>query len=201
MKVHRLLIGQAQLLPLFFFVPITVGGFLTPGYSALRQQGSEMTLVHDSVVVGLVDAGALLTGVSIIVFGFGMIARFGRRVGLSSILLSIFGLSMMANGIWKMGSPMHGFYAIGFALVLAPALLAYELKGVVGERSLRIAVAVSVLALLYFWLSISGLDPVNYRGLTQRVFAAVTLCWISYVAFDVLRPRHDFAGPIPAGAA
>lgn len=192
----RAMIAQAQGLFLFFFVPITLGGLLTPGYSAIRQQASEMTLVSNPLVVGLVNAGVILVGVSIIVFAIGMVRRFGMGVVLSSLLLAVFGVSMVANGIWKMGGPMHGLYGIGLFVVLAPLQLAYEMKGrKLTPDFFRFAIAVSLLWMTYMWASVAGMDPEGLRGLTQRVVAGVFLLWLGFVSRRVLQDD------VQAGAA
>ncbi len=181
----RHLIRQAVLLPFIFFIPTTIAGLLTDNYSFIEQHGSEITITDFETAKMFVNSGAIATGISCIVFALGILFNF-KRYHLSSILLTIFGISMISNGIYPMGTLMHGFYGIGLSLMLLPFVACYELKNEnVNRKFFPIALIAGAIIFIYFWSMLVGLDPANYRGLTQRIASVFIFGWIAYFAFEL----------------
>ncbi|MEO0956803.1 MAG: DUF998 domain-containing protein [Pseudomonadota bacterium] len=101
----------------------------------------------------------------------------------------LFGISMIANGIWPMGGPMHGLYIIGIFNILALALTLIDVNDDGLTRRLRGAtVFVSLMSVTYLWILLNGFDPEGYSGLTQRLFASIGYAWPLVFAWFHKRP-------------
>jgi hypothetical membrane protein len=178
----KYLLKQAILVPALFFIPMIVAGLLVPGYDVIKQHASEITLTQYKNAILIFNSGQLLSGLSCILMAVGIIFNF-KRFYVSSIILLIFGVSMISNGIFPMGNVMHGFYGIGLVIILLPFAACYELKN---ENVKKVFFKISVLSgavfFVYFWAMIVRLDPENYRGLTQRIAALFIFGWIAYLA-------------------
>src|SRR5699024_2505659 len=96
----------------------------------------------------------------------------------------VFGVSMVSNGIFPMGSPLHGLYAIGFSVILTPVLFVAELRSSEQTKTIRIvSMWVAIITLFYFWATITRFDPIGYQGLTQRVAVIISFGWFSYASY------------------
>jgi hypothetical protein len=136
----KFLIKQAYVLPLLFFKPIITAGLLVDDYNWVGQHASEITLTDFSLAKTILNSGAILSGLSCIVLAVGIVINF-QRFFISSVLLITFGLSMLSNGLFPMGNPMHGVYGIGLSLMLLPLASCYELKNVgISQRFFPITV-------------------------------------------------------------
>jgi hypothetical protein len=170
----------------WFMVFVTIGGLLAPGYSPIAQQASELTLVGGAPRI-VVDLAALGTAVFLSVFGIGLWRASGKAIAFGALAWILFGLSMASNGIWIMGSPMHGAYGLGLVVLIAPAFSMVEAVGLSDDdRTYWITGIVSFLGVAYFWCNVLGFDPMHYRGFTQRIYAALTLLWPAWAAFHLL---------------
>ena len=188
----KYLIRQAILLPFIFFIPTTIAGFLTENYSFIRQHGSEITITDFEMAKLFLNGGAIATGISCIVLAMGILLNF-KKYYLSSVLLTIFGTSMISNGLYPMGTPMHGLYGIGLSFMVLPFMACYELKNEnVKSNFFTISLISGAIVFIYFWAMLVGLDPTNYRGLTQRVASVFIFGWIAYFAFELNRKLRDF---------
>jgi hypothetical membrane protein len=184
----NLLIKQALLLPLYFFVPVLIAGILTADYSAISQHASEITLTDNLTAITVLNTGAILTGLSCILLSIGLIRVSKKKNLLSAILLIIFGISMISNGLYPMGSPMHGFYGIGLSMMILPFVSCYEFKGSsIDKKYFPITIIAGLVIFIYFWSMLVGLDPVEYRGLTQRIASVVIFGWVAYLAFETIK--------------
>jgi hypothetical membrane protein len=184
----NLLIKQALLLPLYFFVPVLIAGILTADYSAISQHASEITLTDNLTAITVLNTGAILTGLSCILLSIGLIRVSKKRSLLSAILLLIFGISMISNGLYPMGNPMHGFYGIGLSMMILPFVSCYEFKGSsIDKKYFPITVIAGLVIFIYFWSMLVGLDPAEYRGLTQRIASVVIFGWVAYLAFETIK--------------
>ncbi|HZL25165.1 MAG TPA: DUF998 domain-containing protein [Acidobacteriaceae bacterium] len=189
-KVNRILL-LAGLVPVWWFLVWTgIGGALAPGYSALSQQGSELTLLPGAPHLCL-DIAAIGAGTAFLVFAAGLWMESGRKFALGSSAWMLFGLAMMSNGIWKMGSPKHGLYAIGLACIIAPAMSLLEMRRLRDNRVAFLMTAIaSGAAILYLWLSLTGNDPAGLRGLTQRIFSSINSLWPAVIVLLLLRRKE-----------
>ena len=182
----KYLIKQAVLIPLLFFIPVFISGFLVDGYDLIRQHASEITLTDNNLAKNILSTGAILTGVSCILFSIGLIYSKKKANIFSSILLTFFGLSMISNGLYPMGNPMHGLYGVGLTLMILPFVACYEWKGTrINVNFFSITIVLGLLIFFYFWLILVGLDPINYKGLTQRIASIFIFGWIAYMAYEV----------------
>jgi Protein of unknown function (DUF998) len=163
-----------------------VFGFFEPRYSSISQHMSELELLHGSAAMAT-RAGALVSGFSIIVFGGALLLERASRMPFTAGAALVFGASMVSNGIFVMGSPLHGLYAIGLSVILVPAFFAAENRsrsGVMGPD--RISLLASALILVYMWLLMTGLDPAATRGLTQRLAVFPMFGWFYYASVKML---------------
>jgi hypothetical protein len=193
-RMARLLMQQALALPVLFFVPVLVAGFLVEGYSAIGQQASEITLTESGTAISILNSGAILSGASCLLLALG-ISLSHRRFYLTSIVLAVFGVSMVFNGLYPMGSLMHGLYGSGLSLMILPFVACYELKNEsVAQMFFPVSLAAGFVIFTYSWSMLVGLDPADYRGLTQRLASIVIFGWIAFLAWQVSR---SVAKPAP----
>ena len=182
----RLLIKQAIILPLLFFIPVILAGLLSENYDSIKQQASEITITEFRTAKIIVNSGAILTGLSCILFSLGLFALSKRILMISALLLMLFGISMVSNGLYPMRHPMHGFYGMGLSLMILPFVCCFELKGhILNKQFYTISLLSGAIIFLYFWLTFVGLDPENYKGLTQRLVSVVIFGWIAYAAYEI----------------
>lgn len=119
-----------------------------------------------------------IAGASIVFFGLGCL---GKRAFWSGLAALLFGAAMVSNGVIPTGTPWHGLYGMAIFSILVPAFVAAEFPLSPVLRQLSLATA--FLELIYMWaLLIVGLDPPEFRGLTQRVFSAIAFGWFVPVA-------------------
>ncbi|MFT6717672.1 MAG: putative membrane protein, partial [Sphingobacteriales bacterium] len=148
----NLLIKQALLLPLYFFVPVLIAGILTADYSAISQHASEISLTDNVTAITVLNTGAISTGLSCVLLSIGLIRVSKKKNVLSAILLIIFGISMISNGLFPMGNPMHGFYGIGLSMMILPFVSCYELKGSsIDKKYFPITIIAGLVIFIYFW--------------------------------------------------
>lgn len=184
----------AGLVPLPWFLSWTAfGGILVPGYSALSQHASELLGAGGGAAI-CARLSAFGSGLAFIAFALGLMVLSPRRPALGALCYFIFGCSRISGGIWPMGSPMHGLYAIGVMNIIAPALAHIELDGLLrSRRAYWLTAFVSFCGFLYLWLNLTGNDPDAYRGLTQRIFSSINSLWPFAVSLAVLRRAQPAA--------
>ena len=137
-----------------------------------------------------VDCAAIGVGVFLGLFAAGLWRTSGKAIAFGALAWILFGLSMASNGLWIMGNPMHGVYGLGLIVMVAPALSTLEMNVTAEDRATYwIAGIVSFLGVFYFWLNTLGFDPMHYRGLTQRLYATITLLWPAWAAYRLLSKR------------
>jgi Protein of unknown function (DUF998) len=176
-------------------IPMTFG-FFQPGYSSISQHMSELESLQGTVAVAT-RLGAFLSGISIMAFAVALLLQSSSRMPFTAGAALVFGASMMTNGIFVMGSPLHGLYASGLSVILVPAFFAAEYPNKSGTTgSDRVSLVASALILTYMWLLMTRLDPAATRGLTQRLAVFPMFGWFSYASVKVLghwksRKTHD----------
>jgi hypothetical protein len=129
-KNVRILLAAGYIPLPWFLIWTSIAGAMAPGYSALSQQASELTRLP-GLPHALLDVAALGQGVAFTVFAVGLWLESGRRIAFGALSWLLFGAAMASNGLFTMGSPMHGLYALGLVTLIAPALSLLE------TRSLR----------------------------------------------------------------
>ena len=185
------LIKQATLVPLFFFVPVLVAGFLVPGYDPIGQHASEITLTGSALARAVVNVGAITTGLSCLALALGILLRSRNHYG-SSILVALFGVSMVSNGVYPMGTALHGLYGMGLTLLILPFVACYEWKNeILDKRFFTISLIAGCVIFVYMWSMLVGVDPAAYRGATQRIASVFIFGWIAYWAYVLNRLVPD----------
>ena len=155
----------------------TVAGLFAADYNPISSHVSVMTL-DDGIAHTLANVAALLSGTALILFGTGIWLVSKRFFSAGAVCWIAFGISMLANGIWPMGGPMHGLYVIGIFSVLAPALSLLDIGQTSLQRRLHtITVVCSLAGVFYLWILLNGFDPEGYSGLTQRIFGSINYLW------------------------
>jgi hypothetical protein len=85
-----------------------------------------------------------------------------------------------------MGSALNGFYGIGLSLMILPFIMSYEFKNCITSKIFyRITLISGFIIFIYFWSMLVGIDPAEYRGLTQRLASVVIFGWLSFAAFHI----------------
>lgn len=164
-----------------------------PGYSSISQHMSELELLNGPVSIAT-RTGSLISGLSIVMFGIALLSERSRRMPFTAGTALTFGVSMVSNGVFTMGSPLHGLYAIGLASVLTPALFAAEFPRNSNTAGVdKLSLTASVLNLVYMWALITGVEPVATHGLTQRLACIPLFGWYSYASVKLLghMSRHS----------
>lgn len=170
----------------WFIIFVTLGGWLSPGYSSFAQQASELTLVDGAPKI-IVDLAALGSSIFLAIFGVGLWRVSGKLFAFGAFAWILFALSMASNGIWVMGNRMHGAYGLGLIVMVAPALSMVEIRTLAEDgRTYWITGFISFLGVFYFWLNVLGFDPMHYRGLTQRIYATATFLWPAWAAYRLV---------------
>ena len=184
--MSKLLLRQAFYLPLAAMLAPVIASWFVPGYSSVSQHMSELEMLGGPVAA-ITRVAAIVSGASIVLFAFGLLG-YSRRYAFTALASVVFGLSMISNGIFVMGSPLHGLFGIGLISVLSPAFFVAESQSMGMEPRTKVwFLAAALLTLLYMWLMFAGLDPLPYHGLTQRLAVIVMFGWYSLASFALLR--------------
>lgn len=180
--VIRLILRATIVLPLLgMLIPMVVGLFV-PGYSSIHQHMSELELLSPNIAMAC-RVGAIIAGGSIVGFAIALLLHGGSRYAFTALAAVIFGISMVSNGVFTMGSPLHGLYAIGLTVILCPAFFAAER----GEGRDYLSLTIAFLVLVYMWALMTGIDPAATRGLTQRLITIPMFGWFGYASWLVLK--------------
>ncbi len=187
--MNRALINSGFIPLPAWFLFVTIAGFFAVDYSPIASHASVMTL-QDNLSYPIVSTGAILTGITLILFGVGIWRVSKLTVSGGGLCWIIFGISMIANGVWPMGSPMHGLYIIGIANILAPALSLLDIRDeALRQRLYGTTTFVSLASVFYIWILLNGFDPEGYQGLTQRLFASIGYLWPFIFAYRYLKQK------------
>jgi hypothetical protein len=219
----RLLLACGVIGPALFVVVLLIEGATRPGYSAWRHFGSQLSLSDQGWEQ---IANFLVCGLLVLAFAVGLrhMWRGGRGATWGPILLGVFGLSLIAAGIFVTGpalgyppgaslssqeswhSTLHGLAGLGAFGSLAAAcfVLARRFGGDPQWRGWALySVVTGVVVVLSFIgsnatavLDMTGTWSGAPTGLVQRIGIIAGWGWISFLAFRLLR-----AGSPPAAQA
>ena len=190
--MKNFLIKQAMCLPVIYFGFIFIAGIPAEEYSHLGQHASELGINGNNAAVILFKTGVLLTSISLFLLATGLWVSYKKRFLLTGILTFTFGVTFVFGAIYPIGSPWHGFYGFGLFIMILPFVFLYESRGLLHKKLLeRLSVVAGLLMFLYLWSMIAGLDPVNYRGLTQRLFGVVVFGWFAMLSNYLSRTQKD----------
>jgi hypothetical protein len=178
----------AGFIPLpWFLLWSTIAGLLALSYSAMSQHASELTLQPGAPHM-LLNLAAVGSGAAFVVFAIGLWLESNRGFAFGAFCWILFGIAMVSNGLWPMGSPLHGLYALGVFNLIAPALSLLESERLRDNKfAFGVTALVSVCGVIYLWLNLVGIDPQNLRGLTQRIFSSINSLWPAAMALLLLR--------------
>lgn len=179
---------KAGFLPLPIWLGVTtLAGFLVANYSPIESHVSVIQL-QDGVSHTLVNIAALISGASLIAFSIGVWRLSGRMISAGALSMMAFGVAMIGNGIWPMGDPMHGVYVIGIFNIISPALCLMDIRDdALRQRLHAVTAIVSVSAMVYLWLNLTGFEPEGLSGLTQRIFGSINFSWPLLFAYQALK--------------
>lgn len=185
--VKHLLVKQAIVVPLAaMLVPILIA-LSIPGYSSIAQHISEAALLDHPIAL-IQRIAAIVAGLSVLMFGVGMLGTSSGPMPFTAMIAIITGVSLASNGVFVMGSPLHGLYGVGgFSLMLVPAFFAAEIRQAPGNQALRrVSLAVALLSVAYIWSMMVRVELPEYRGLVQRIFTVVYFGWYALAALGLL---------------
>nr|AAK28586.1 hypothetical protein [uncultured bacterium] len=184
--MRNIAIKQALLFPLGAMVALMLVGLTVSGYSSISQQLSELGPLggYPSVFESVL---AVIVGASIIIFSLALVRHPSGEFAFTVFTSLLFGISMLCNGIFPMGSPLHGLYGIGFFSVLTPVLFVAELHPSKRTKAISaVSKCVAVITLFYLWLTITRFDPNGFHGLTQRLAVIPMFGWYSYASYMLM---------------
>lgn len=163
-------------------------GFLTPGHDSIAQHLSVIGL-NPAPWSGILQVVSICLGVSVCLYSIS--ASFVLKKFAWFALPSLaFGVAMIFNGLYKMGSPMHGLYGMAFFSPLVPILFALEFKNKLNSSHFVVySIITSLIGMIYMWLMLTQLDPHGYIGLTQRIFIIVITLWYGIGAYLLWRQK------------
>ncbi|MEM8635805.1 MAG: DUF998 domain-containing protein [Pseudomonadota bacterium] len=180
-KLSKQLMTIGAIAPIAMGAPI-VASFFASDYSWLSQHMSELQLRKD-MFSAVVHGGAFIAGVALLAFAIGALLSGGIFTAITTLA---FGAGMMANGIFPMGSPLHGLYGIAMFLILTPPIFVGEFQTASEPRWFRnYSYATAIASLVYMWILLVGLDPEAYSGLTQRIGTLISFVWYAVAASRV----------------
>lgn len=182
---------QAIFIPFVYFGMIVLASLFASDYSHFGQHASELGINANKTAVVLFQIGIVLTSLSLFSLALGMHLNFKKKFPLSSILIFMFGVTFIFGALFPIGSPWHGLYGIGLFVMLIPFIFLYESKDILKSKQVKnISLLAGFLMFIYLWMMIARLDPIAYRGLTQRLFGIVVFGWIAYVAYHLNKILH-----------
>jgi hypothetical protein len=184
MELKNLLIKQAIYIPILYFGTVIIASLFALDYSHIGQHASELAINNNNTAVSVFNTGIFITGISIVCLAIGLLLKFGRQLPITSFLIFVFGVTFLFGALYKIGSPWHGLYGIGLSIMLLPFAFLYEIgKKNISRVTEMVSIITALFIFLYFWAMIARLDPIELRGLTQRIFGVFVFGFISYSAY------------------
>lgn len=214
----RLLLACGVIGPALFVVVLLIEGATRPGYSAWRHFGSQLSLSDQGWEQ---IANFLVCGLLVLAFVVGLrrVWHGSRGATWGPILLGVFGLSLIAAGIFVTGpalgyppgaslpsqeswhSTLHGLAGLGAFGSLAAAcfVLARRFRGDPQWRGWALySVVTGVVVVLSFVgsnaaavLDMTGTWPGAPTGLVQRIGIIAGWSWVSFFALRLLRATPE----------
>jgi len=186
------LIKQAIYLPILYFGTVVLASLFSYDYSHLRQHASELAINENQIAGTIFNVGIFITGISLVLYGIGLMLKFKIQFLITSILIIVFGITFIFGAIYEIGSPWHGLYGIGLSVMMLPFTFLYEMKKKDVKRLTKsITILSALIIFFYFWAMVARLDPMEQRGLTQRIFGVFVFGFISYTAYINSKLKAD----------
>jgi hypothetical membrane protein len=187
----------ALIVPLLYYGMQLVAVQFYPGYNFVTQSASELGS-NRSNRPAILNSGAMLTGLAIVIGAFGIRGRL-RVLGTPAAIAWVLFVALIsagAGGLWAgsfpLPDPRHNPRWIGAGTFLLPLLFAaafWKSDRGGGTRRYLIANAIVFLLLIPVMAEVTGLPIQHYRGVMQRVAAAIVYLPIGVVAAFLLRAR------------
>lgn len=185
-KMKKILIKQAIYLPILYFGTIILASVFANNYSNIGQHASELAINSNQTSVNIFTIGITFTGLSMVLYGIAMLLKLKHQFAVTSFLIIVFGITFLFGAYYKIGSPWHGLYGIGLSIMLLPFTLLYEIGQENIDRIFKtISIITAAVIFLYFWSMVARLDPIEQRGLTQRIFGIFVFGYISLSAYKL----------------
>ncbi len=182
-KNHLLAIKQAMLIPVLALYNVFVGLFVS-GYSVITQRISELALEAEFFAYShrLAD---ILIGLSMCLFS---IACFSiAKAKFTFLTMFAFGLTWIFAGIFILTSPLHDIYGLTTILIAVPVLFALEMRDYYLSKNFQdFCVLVTLIHIVFFWVFSYGFMPIEYKGVTQRIWVLITLAWYGLAAYQIV---------------
>ncbi len=181
-KNNFLAIKQALLIPVFAFYNIFIGLFVS-GYSVTSQHISELALEAEFFAYShrLAD---ILIGLSMCVFAFACFST--AKAKFTFLTMLSFGMTWIFAGIFILNSPLHDIYGLTTILIIVPAVFALEMREFYESKKFQdFSILVTLAHVVFFWFVNYGFMPLEYKGITQRVWVAITLVWYGVAAYQM----------------
>ncbi|WP_086932929.1 DUF998 domain-containing protein [Agarilytica rhodophyticola] len=182
-KIHLLAVKQAMFIPVFAFYNIFVGLFAAD-YSVISQHISELALESPFFAYShrLTD---ILIGLSMCLFSTVCLSI--AKAKFTFLTMFAFGITWIFAGIFILTSPLHDIYGLTTILIVVPVLFALEMRDYYLSRNFQnLCVLVTLIHTVFFWFFNYGFMPFEYKGVTQRVWVAITLVWYGLAAYQVV---------------
>lgn len=193
-KNYLLAVKQAMLIPAFAFYNIFIGLFVS-GYNITSQHISELALEAEFFAYShrLTD---ILIGLSMCLFAFACLSL--AKAKFTFLTMFSFGMTWIFAGIFIMNSPLHDIYGLTTILMVVPVIFVLEMQEFyVSVKFKNFSILVTLIHVAFFWAFDKGLMPIEYKGITQRVWVAITLMWYGVAAYQVFMFANKQRQPTP----
>lgn len=157
-----------------FVAVFLVEGALRPGYDPISQPVSALALGERGWIQG---ANFVITGLLMAGCGMGL----WRVSRLGGLLIVVFGLALVASGIFPMDQAAHEVAGAVVFLSLPAACVVFAVRLPGWWRLYSVATGLAGLA-LFFWFGVAYEGGATYAGLIQRVLIVVDWSWIAALA-------------------
>ena len=181
-KNNILAVKQAMLIPVFALYNILIGLCVT-GYSVTSQHISELALEAEFFAYShrLAD---ILIGLSMCLFAFACFSI--AKAKFTFVTMFSFGMTWIFAGIFIMNSPLHDIYGLTTRLIVVPVVFALEMREFYASKNFQdFSILVTLIHVIFFWFFYYGFMPVEYKGITQRIWVAITLVWYGVAAYQM----------------
>ncbi|MBU1309492.1 MAG: DUF998 domain-containing protein [Gammaproteobacteria bacterium] len=187
-------VKQAMLIPAFAFYNMFIGLFVS-GYSVTSQHMSELALETEFFAYShrLAD---ILIGLSMCWFAFACFSI--AKAKFTFLTMFSFGMTWVFAGIFIMNNPLHDIYGLTTLLIVVPVVFALEMREFYGSKKFQdFSILVTLIHVAFFWAFDKGLMPIEYKGITQRIWVAITLIWYGIAAYQMFIFSNKQRQPAP----
>jgi hypothetical membrane protein len=198
MRAATIALWCGVLVPILYFGAQLAAVQFYPGYNFLTQSASELGSDRSTAPMVL-NTGAILTGVCTLIaaLGFPSALRRTNCPRFLAVATALAMLSMGAGAIWagvfSLPDPRHNPRMLGAGAFLLPLLFAAAVVKRPKATQLKVYLFANVALFVLLIPVMSGataIDLARYRGLLQRIAAAVLYVPVGVVAASLLRSER-----------